>query len=181
MLSTINLSELPKVHHLKCWPEYFAQLVQGSKKFELRLNDRGFAVGDILVFHEFDPSNQQYSQKRQGFKIDYILEGDILGLVPGYCIMSISPVKIEEKPANVGRRVRNSNLPGAMVMRYFAELVGGLLKPKGLGFALFIFEFNRPGLCNYVSNAERQSMLAAIRETYKRLSNGQDIATPEEN
>ena len=44
-----------------------------------------------------------------------------------------------------------------------------------LGFALFVFEFNRPGVGNYVSNAERKDMISMLRETADRLENKEDI------
>lgn len=72
-----------------------------------------------------------------------------------------------------------SNQIGAAEMRRIAEIVNKEL--NGLGFALFVFQLNKPGIANYISNAERESMLKAMKESYFRLSNGQDINTPEEN
>ena len=34
------------VHELKCWPEYFEAVISGAKTFEVRKNDRDFAVRD---------------------------------------------------------------------------------------------------------------------------------------
>jgi len=44
-----------------------------------------------------------------------------------------------------------------------------------MGFALIIFEFNCPGISNYVSNAKRGDMITALRETADRLEKNQDI------
>lgn len=44
-----------------------------------------------------------------------------------------------------------------------------------MGFALIIFEFNQPGISNYVSNAQRDDMITALRETADRLEAKQDI------
>ena len=46
---------------------------------------------------------------------------------------------------------------------------------EGIGFALILFEFNNPGIGNYVSNAERPDMIKALRETADRLEKNQDI------
>ncbi len=45
-------------HHLKIHPQFFRHLADGRKTFEVRVNDRTppFAVGDILVLEEWDPS-----------------------------------------------------------------------------------------------------------------------------
>lgn len=71
-------------------------------------------------------------------------------------------------------------IPGAQFMRTLADFVKKRL-PKGWGFALIVFPFSRPGISNYISNAERASMIQALEETAKRLKNKGDIQTPEEN
>jgi hypothetical protein len=71
------------------------------------------------------------------------------------------------------------NHPDGAHMRYIADALSESL--KGYGFALFVFKFNEQGLAHYISNATRDTMLDALRETYKRLSKGQDIVSPENN
>lgn len=44
-----------------------------------------------------------------------------------------------------------------------------------MGFALIVFDFGRPGISNYISNAQRSDMIAALRETADRLEQRQDI------
>lgn len=45
------------LHDLKCWPEYFAAVLAGAKRCELRRDDtRRFAVGDRLILREWDPA-----------------------------------------------------------------------------------------------------------------------------
>lgn len=74
----------------------------------------------------------------------------------------------------------NSTLPGASFMRTLAEMITSVL-PKGIGFALVVFQYHKPGIANYISSAERESMIAALRETLHRLESKQDFQTPEEN
>ena len=76
-----------KTHDLKCWPEYFEALRNGSKDFDLRKDDRGFAVGDWLRFYEWAPETG-YTGELHLERIAYILR-DFEGLVPGYCILGL--------------------------------------------------------------------------------------------
>jgi hypothetical protein len=43
------------------------------------------------------------------------------------------------------------------------------------GFALVVFEFGQPGLGNYISNARREDMVAALRETADRIEKRETI------
>lgn len=75
-------------HELKCWPQYFCRVADGSKTFECRVNDRGFQPGDIIVLREwdqklvyhaqgpFDDRHDGYTGKRLQFKIGYVLPID---------------------------------------------------------------------------------------------------------
>ncbi|WP_144787851.1 DUF3850 domain-containing protein [Lysinibacillus fusiformis] len=42
------------VHELKTLPEYFGPVADGIKTFEIRKNDRGYQVGDLLLLKEYD-------------------------------------------------------------------------------------------------------------------------------
>lgn len=43
-------------HELKIYPQYYERVADGTKNFEVRDNiGRDFQVGDIVVFHEWDP------------------------------------------------------------------------------------------------------------------------------
>lgn len=46
---------------------------------------------------------------------------------------------------------------------------------ENMGFALIVFKIGEPGIGNYVSNAGRESMIEALRETANRLEAKQDI------
>ncbi len=45
------------VHELKILPEYFAAIVSGEKRFEIRKNDRNYKVGDILRLMKYEDDN----------------------------------------------------------------------------------------------------------------------------
>lgn len=71
------------------------------------------------------------------------------------------------------------NTVGAQQMRNMGDALIEAL-PEGVGFALLVFATNEPGLCNYISNAKREDMIKALRETADRLEQGKQIPTPEE-
>ena len=76
------------VHFLKTWPEYFTEVKEGRKKFEVRENDRNFQIGDKLVLQEFDPKNG-YTEDVVEKEVTYIFHGGKFGVSEGTVIMGI--------------------------------------------------------------------------------------------
>lgn len=58
----------------KVWPEYFQRVVDGSKKYELRLADFDCAPGDILLLKEWDPVTSTYSGRTIEKEITHIIK-----------------------------------------------------------------------------------------------------------
>lgn len=56
----------------KVWPEYFQQILDGRKTFEVRLNDFEINEGDTLVLKEWDPSTKDYTGRELTRKVGYI-------------------------------------------------------------------------------------------------------------
>lgn len=79
-----------KVHDLKTHPEYFKAVKSGVKLFELRKDDRGFKVNDILHLQEYDPITDKYTGRGILKQIAYILHGGVFGLNKGFVILSFS-------------------------------------------------------------------------------------------
>ena len=91
----------PITHELKCWPEPFAAVKDGSKPFEWRRDDRDYQVGDTLVLREWRPA-EEYTGQQLTRTVTYIIrEG--FGIPEGYCIMGLrslatpSPVYVMSK------------------------------------------------------------------------------------
>lgn len=42
-------------HDLKILPQFYRAVLEERKTFEVRKNDRPFAVGDFVYLHEYDP------------------------------------------------------------------------------------------------------------------------------
>lgn len=92
----------PVTHFLKTWPQFFASILDESKPFEARKDDRNppFQVGDELCLQEFDPSTGTFSGREVGRIITYILRGTE-HVAKGYAILGLStpaPVAEEAKP-----------------------------------------------------------------------------------
>ena len=78
-----------KLHYLKIKPEYYEEVRRGSKKAELRKNDRDYQVGDIIKFIVIDDKGNETRTDRY-YEITHILK-DVpeYGLQDGYAILSI--------------------------------------------------------------------------------------------
>lgn len=58
----------------KCWPEYFQHILDGHKKFEVRLADFDCHIGDTLVLQEYDPRTKEYTGREMRRKVTYIIK-----------------------------------------------------------------------------------------------------------
>ena len=56
----------------KVWPEFFEEILNGSKKYELRLADFECSKGDILVLKEYNPETKEYSGRELEKEVTYI-------------------------------------------------------------------------------------------------------------
>lgn len=76
-------------HVLKTWPEFFEQVWNEEKLFEIRLNDRDYTAGDTVLLQEYDGKN--YSGRAVWGSIAYVLE-DPRFCRPSYVILSIPQI-----------------------------------------------------------------------------------------
>lgn len=77
------------IHELKILPQYYRAVLEKRKTFEVRKNDRHFAVGDGVCLREYDPlSKNGYTGRVWYGDITYILN-DPLYCKCGYVVMSI--------------------------------------------------------------------------------------------
>ncbi len=83
------------VHELKTWIEYFELIMNGSKPFELRKNDRDFLSGQELLLREYDKDTEEYTGRILQRSITYVLKGaagEYFGLKEGYCIIGLENI-----------------------------------------------------------------------------------------
>ncbi len=83
-----------KIHLLKCWPEFFKAVKSGEKTFEIRMNDREYQVGDVLIVSEYDPSTSTYTREHVSRRVTYLTSAY---QVEGYVVMSLIPAAIGSK------------------------------------------------------------------------------------
>jgi len=56
----------------KIWPEYFREIQNGKKTFELRLNDFTITENDTLLLKEWDPATKSYTGREIEKKVGYV-------------------------------------------------------------------------------------------------------------
>jgi hypothetical protein len=79
-------------HELKTWPQYFAAVRSGQKRFEIRRNDRDFKVGDILVLREFDPETEAYTGPVEERQITFLLSEEDYGVIHGFVVIGFGEI-----------------------------------------------------------------------------------------
>jgi hypothetical protein len=78
------------VHELKTWPEYFQPIVDGTKTFDIRKDDRDFRVGDVLKLREYEPDRDEYTGRIVYHEIGFLIKG-MWGVPKDVCVMSLLP------------------------------------------------------------------------------------------
>lgn len=86
------------IHALKIEKQYFEAVASGRKNFEVRNNDRNFAVGDFLALNETtqvitDTTETVYTGRCCLVEVDYILDSEEY-LQPGFVALAIKPCAI---------------------------------------------------------------------------------------
>jgi len=83
-----------KIHELKCQPPHYGAIEAGTKKYELRKNDRDYAEGDYLILRLYY-ADTGYSYPFTIRKVTYLVT-EFPGLEKGYCAMGIEAVTDDE-------------------------------------------------------------------------------------
>lgn len=81
-----------RTHELKILPEYFQAVRNGNKTFEIRKNDRGYAVGDRLILREYD--NGRFTGETEIRYVSYVLD-DATYLQEGYVALGLIYIYIK--------------------------------------------------------------------------------------
>lgn len=77
------------VHELKTQSPFFEPLRMRLKTFEVRRNDRHFAVGDKLVLRHYN-NDIGYTGEVEERLVTYIFDSeDMIALLPGYVVLGL--------------------------------------------------------------------------------------------
>lgn len=95
------------IHNIKIQYPYADAIINRRKTFEVRLNDRGYNVGDTIQFRVMDGSiDMPHKLNNEEYEITYVHSG--LGLEKGFVVFGIRQkgMTYEEKSEIVIRQLR---------------------------------------------------------------------------
>lgn len=85
-----------QMHVLKTRISAWSALPLGGRRLEIRKDDRGYAVDDLLELREWDHEAEQFTGRVCVARVTHILRSDDLacgsGLLAGYVALSVVPV-----------------------------------------------------------------------------------------
>jgi hypothetical protein len=56
----------------KTWPKYFQEVLDGKKRFDIRLADFDLKEGDVLILEEYDPKTKKYTGRTIRKEVKFI-------------------------------------------------------------------------------------------------------------
>ena len=90
-------------HELKILPEYFKDVIEARKTFEVRKDNRDFSVNDTILLQEYDRG--LFTGRDCLVNIKFILSShQFKGIADGYCVLGIQllePLTISENHKSI--------------------------------------------------------------------------------
>lgn len=160
-MGCLEQDDRERTHGLKTASGPYQDVVAGRKKFEHRIDDRDFQVGDLLQLRELvaeasiiDPSHynppqaapaerdDRYTGEVHVVRVTHILRGEEAeryGVAKGYSVMSIEdaymesgrPMQLERASIDVMATLFRDGVPTEMQMSYLVGLPIGILSRHG--------------------------------------------------
>lgn len=104
--SILNSEPKKTIHMVKCLSIFYQDVIDGTKCFEVRKNDRNYKVGDAIVLHEVRENKVRKSWREAAndvpdlistgrckpFMITYLLQGERWGIKEGYCVLGLGKI-----------------------------------------------------------------------------------------
>lgn len=105
-----------QIHELKCDPGPFEDFRTGLKRYEVRKDDRGFAVGDLLLLRKTqlvlhpasDPTVEPTHEVEFGL-VRHYLSGGQYGIEEGYCVLGVDRVTLAVSPPSMHDQEENND------------------------------------------------------------------------
>lgn len=63
-----------KTHTVRCWSDVFPSIMSRDRQFDIRRNDREYAVGDLIEFQEWDDRRQMMTGRVARRYITYVMD-----------------------------------------------------------------------------------------------------------
>lgn len=89
------------IHEVKTWPAMFRAVASGAKTYEIRENDRPYAVGDVLHLREWSNVSGSYTGATCDVVVTFITAGGEWGIPADLCVMSICLCRVIHAPVPV--------------------------------------------------------------------------------
>lgn len=90
------VAQQPRVHDLKIWPEFLEPIIDGTKRVELRRNDRDYRAGDQLILREFHVG--QLTGRAIRVDVTHVHQGGSFGLHHDFAALSIEHSAVADIP-----------------------------------------------------------------------------------
>lgn len=85
------------MQELKCWPEPFGAVCDGTKTHEVRsVTDRAFEIGEQIILREWDDFRKLYTGRQECIVVTYISDPGTFGLPDDLAVLSIRRVRDDE-------------------------------------------------------------------------------------
>ena len=81
------------IHDLKILPHFYEDVIQYRKTFEVRKNDRPYAIGDFLILREYTP-DKGYTGRTVQVPVIYMLN-DLRYCKRGFVILGIGTPHVQ--------------------------------------------------------------------------------------
>ncbi len=107
---------MSRTHILKTWPEPFQAVLDGRKRYEIRVNDRFFVVGEVLHLKEYRVDIAEAGALGEGAftgreafaRVTYMSPGGTWGLPANLCVLSI---ELEQRIPAIDMRQSKAPIP----------------------------------------------------------------------
>lgn len=84
------------IHALKIEPNFYEEIRNGDKQFEVREDDRHYSVGDVLALNELDDTRTEYTGRALLAKVTCVLRDERF-LQKNYVVMGIKLLGVTEE------------------------------------------------------------------------------------